>query len=106
MNTRTTNRLNEIHMGIIAYSKVAYPWFGVIDYAGLAVSAVNYLIKNGDAQIWEKRECSKYMINLFNREIGGKMSEAIIDSVVAHMEGIETIDNNMAGILAAIEMAR
>lgn len=106
MNTRTTNRLNEIYMGIIAYSKVTYPWFGVIDFAGLAVSAVNYLIKIGEAYSWEKSECSRHMVNRFNGEIGFKMRQSDIDAVVDYMMGVGSIDNNLAGILAVIEMAR
>ena len=106
MNTRTTAKLEELYMGIIAYSKVTCPWFGVIDFAGLAVSAINYLIKRGDAYSWEKSECSRHMVNRFNSDIGYTMRQADINTVVAYMDGIDGIDQNLAGILAAIEMAR
>lgn len=106
MKTRTTTKLDELYMGIIAYSKVNYPWFGVIDFAGLAVSAVNYLIKRGDAYSWEKSECCRHMVNRFNGQIGYTMRVADINAVVEYMCGIDTIDNNLAGILAAIEMSR
>ena len=106
MNTRTTAKLDELYMGIIAYSKVTYPWFGVIDFAGLAASAVNYLIKKGEAYSWEKDDCSRHMVNRFNGQIGYTMRQADIDAVVDYISGIDTIDNNLAGILAAIEMSR
>ena len=106
MNTRTKTKLDELYMGIIAYSKVTYPWFGVIDFAGLAVSAVNYIIKQGDASSWEKNDCCMYMVNRFNGQIGYTMGQEVIDTVVDYMAGIDTIDKNLAGIIAVIEMAR
>ena len=106
MNTKTTAKLDELYMGIIAYSKVTHPWFGVIDFAGLAASAVNYLIKKGETYSWEKSECSRHMVNRFNSEIGYTMKQADIDTVVSYMDGIDGIDQNLAGILAAIEMAK
>ena len=106
MDTKTTSRLNELYLGIIAYSKVSCPWFGVIDFAGLAASAINLLIQRGEIGSWEKRECSRYMVDLFNRDLGGSMPQSVVDEVVNYMAGYTDIDQNLAGILAAIEMSR
>ena len=46
------------------------------------------------------------MVNRFNSEIGYTMKQADIDTVVSYMDGIDGIDQNLAGILAAIEMAK
>ena len=46
------------------------------------------------------------MVNRFNGEIGFKMRQSDIDAVVDYMMGVDSIDNNLAGILAVIEMAR
>lgn len=106
MDTKTTSRLNELYLGIIAYSKVTCPWFGVIDFAGLAASAINLLIQRGEIGSWEKRDCSRHMVDLFNRDIGGSMPRNVVEEVVNYMASYTDIDQNLAGILAAIEMSR
>jgi len=106
MDIKTTSRLFELYSGIIAYSKVSCPWFGVIDFASLAASAINLMIKRGEIGSWEKRDCSRYMVEQFNREIGGSMPRSVIEEVVNYMDGVSDIDQNLAGILAAIEMSR
>lgn len=106
MNMRITAQLAEMYCGIIAYGRFSSPWFGVIDFAGLAASAVNLLIKRGDINSWEKRECSKYMVERFNQDIGRTMPQSVINEVVNYMDGVTDIDRNLGGIMAAIEMAR
>lgn len=106
MNMRITAQLSEMYCGIIAYGRVSSPWFGVIDFAGLAASAVNLLIKRGEINAWEKRECSKYMVERFNQDIGRTMPQSAINEVVNYMDGVTDIDRNLGGIMAAIEMAR
>jgi hypothetical protein len=106
MNMRITAQLSEMYCGIIAYGRVSSPWFGVIDFAGLAASAVNLLIKRGEISSWEKRECSKYMVERFNQDIGRTMPLSVINEVVNYMDTVTDIDRNLGGIMAAIEMAR
>lgn len=106
MESRVTSKLNELHYGIVAFGTSAYAHFGVVDYAGLAASAVNYLIKTGEIRSYEKREYSRYMVDKFNQGIGGAMGYNDITTVVDYMDGVTGIDRNLAGILAAIERAR
>ena len=106
MDIRITAKLSEMYYGIVAYGRVSYHWFGVIDFAGLAAAAVNLLIKRGEINSWDKEECSRYMVNMFNNDIGNQMSYNDISVVVDCMNGINDIDNRLAGIIAVIEMAR
>lgn len=106
METRITSKLNEIYNGIVAFGTRVYSFFGVVDYASLAASAVNYLIKTGEINSYEKRTYSRYMVDKFNQDIGGTIGYNDIMTVVDYMDGVTGIDRNLAGILAAIEMAR
>ena len=106
MDTKITAKLSEMYYGIIAYGRVTSPWFGVIDFAGLAAAAVNLLEVRKEICSWEKRECSTYMVRMFNNEIGNQMPQSVINTVVDYMEGIKGVDQRLAGIMAAIELAR
>ena len=106
METRIETRLHEIYYGIIAYGRTTYQWFGIVDFAGLAASAINYLILYGDIMVSDKRKCSKKMVEYFNRDIGSTMTQWVIDSIVDYMMNLTAIDSRIGGILAAVDMAR
>lgn len=44
MDAKTANRLSDFYFGILAYGRVNYKYFGVIDFANLAASAINVMI--------------------------------------------------------------
>lgn len=106
MDTKTTNRLSDFYYGIIAYGRVSYQFFGVIDFAGLAASAINVMIKRGELYSWDKEDAYKFMVNCFNRDIGGRMSTSDINQVVDYMRSYSGVDKNLAGIMAVMEMAK
>ena len=106
MDSGVTKKLDEFYYGIIAFGTQVCANFGAGDYAVLAVSAINLLIRRGEIIPSEKRDYSNYMIKKFDDAIGGKMSWSDINSIVNCMDEISDIDKNLAGIMAAIEMAR
>ena len=106
METRIRTKLEEFYYGIVAFGTTAMPFFGVVDFAGLAASAVNQLVKTGEVSSWNKTECNRYMVELFNRGIGNSMGQQEINLVVDYMGTISGIDPNIGGILAAIRMAK
>ena len=106
MNSRVTTKLDEFYCGIMAFGTQAYTHFGVVDYATLAASAINLLIKRGEISPSEKRDYSNYMLKKFDDAIGGRMNWSDINTIVDYMEGVSDINKNVAGIMAAIEMAR
>ena len=105
MDPKTTKRLNEFYYGIVAFGRVSYKWFGVIDFAELAASAINLMVKRCELYSWDRDEAYRFMVNSFNRDIGGQMTMGDISTVITHMKGITTINSNLGGIMAAIEMA-
>lgn len=106
MDPKTTKRLNEFYYGIVIFGRISYKHFGVIDFAELAASAINLMVKRGELYSWNKDAACRFMVNSFNRDIGGQMTMSDICFVVAHMKEITTINSNLGGIMAAIEMAR
>lgn len=106
MDSKITNRLNEFYYGIIAYGRVSYQFFGIIDFAGLAASAINVMVKRGELYSWDKEDAYKFMVNSFNRDIGGQMRSADISQVVDYMRGYTGVDKNLAGIMAVMEMSK
>ena len=106
MDSKTTERLNEFYYGIIAFGRLSYKNFGVVDFAELAASAINLMEKRGELYPWDRDDAYRFMINSFNRDIGGQMDMNVINTIISHMKGITTIDPNLGGILAAIEMTR
>ena len=62
--------------------------------------------KRGELYSWERDEAYRFMVNSFNRDIGGQMDMNVINTIISHMKSITTIDPNMGGILAAIDMTR
>ena len=105
MDYKTIERLNEFYYGIIAFGRLSYKNFGVVDFAELAASAINLMEKRGELYPWDRDDAYLFMINNFNRDIGGQMDMNVINTIISHMKGITTIDPNLGGILAAIEMA-
>ena len=106
MDSKTTERLNEFYYGIIACGRLSYKNCGVVDFAELAASAINLMEKRGELYSWERDEAYRFMVNSFNRDIGGQMDMNVINTIISHMKSITTIDPNMGGILAAIDMTR
>ena len=106
MDSKTTERLNEFYYGIIAFGRLSYTNFGVVDFAELAASAINLMEKRGELYPWDRDDAYRFMVNSFNRDIGGQMDMNVINTIISQMKGITTIDPNLGGILAAIEMTR
>ena len=93
MDPKTTKRLNEFYYGIVAFGRVSYKWFGVIDFAELAASAINLMVKRCELYSWDRDEAYRFMVNSFNRDIGGQMTMGDISTVITHMKGITTINS-------------
>ncbi len=106
MEPTIKQKLTEYYYGIVAFGRLTYANFGVIDFAGLAASAINLLIKRGEVYSFNKSEYSRYMVSCFNRDIGGVMRDADINVVVNYMSGVNDIDSRMGGIEYAITMSR
>ena len=106
MDSKTTERLNEFYYGIIAFGRLSYKNFGVVDFAELAASAINLMEKRGELYPWDRDDAYRFMVNNFNRDIGGQMDMNVINTIISHMKGITTIDPKLGGILAAREMTR
>ena len=106
MNNTVKTKLEEFYAGIIAYSRIAYPHFGIMDFAELAASAINYLIKQGTIYQYDKRECSVFMCKLFEKQIGQYIPQEHIDAIVKVMVDQQSINNNIAGIAAAIHYSK
>lgn len=106
MDSEVIQRLNEFYYGIIAYGRVSHQFFGVIDFAGLASSAINVMIKRGELYSWDKEDAYKFMINCFNRDLGGRMSMSDINQVIDYMRNYSGIDKNLAGIMAVMDMSK
>lgn len=56
MDSKTTERLNEFYYGIIAFGRLSYKNFGVVDFAELAASAINLMEKRGELSKIEPRD--------------------------------------------------
>ena len=106
MDLKTANRLTEFYWGIIAFGRTSGKYFGVIDFAGLAASAINVMVKRGELCSWDKEDAYKFMANNFNRDIGSRMSYSDINQVVDYMRTYTGVDKNLAGIMAVIEMSK
>jgi len=85
----------------------SYSQIGIGDYCAFASSAITHLINKGVIQQSEKKECSLFMINMFIRTIGHRVTPNEVNEIAGiFFTQVGTIESNFDGLLAVMSMAR